>query len=307
MKTIEINGKQYQEYDVVMLPTEIMTGIVLHGTGIDPYYDTNTNAGMFDALNAVQNIGGICQHLYFISDEKIVKEDWVYDEYNNKIYQATDVVIHNMKSLDYEPFLKKIIATTDETLSVVKERAGDNIWTRQLPQVPKQFVEHFIESYNTGNKISKVLVECIGLRCKDKTLKYFVKLNKNNEVSVLIEQSPVDAKESSVIDALKDISNHLDKMNSKFEKQETLEEAAGKYVYEHYKSYAYKDELELIFIDGARHQAERMSSTTQQLINSLKECLGWMESLRVSGDAGNWDWKDDEYTRAQELLNRTKN
>jgi hypothetical protein len=256
MKTIEINGKQYQEYSVVMLPTENMTGIVLHGTGIDPYYDTNTNAGMFDALNAVQNIGGICQHLYFISDEKIVKEDWVYDEYNNKIYQATDIVIHNMKSLDYEPFLKKIIATTDETLSVVKERAGDNVWTQQLPQIPQQFVKYFIESYNAGNKISKVLVEvecpqCLDWgfvsQCKNDCNQKFVqiKLTKDNKVSVLIEQSPVEA------------------MNDK--------------------------------------------STTQQLINSLKECLGWMESLRVSGDAGNWDWEDDEYTRAQELLNRIKN
>lgn len=35
---------------------------------------------------------------------------------------------------------------------------------------------------------------------------------------------------------------------------------------------------------------------------ALEECLKWMEDIRASTDAGFWEWSDDEYTRAQEVL-----
>jgi hypothetical protein len=35
-----------------------------------------------------------------------------------------------------------------------------------------------------------------------------------------------------------------------------------------------------------------------ELLEALKGCLQWMESLRSSGDAGNWGWEqDDEYIK----------
>ncbi len=40
-----------------------------------------------------------------------------------------------------------------------------------------------------------------------------------------------------------------------------------------------------------------------KVITALEKCMEWMESFRASGDAGNWDWEDDEYTKAQEVLN----
>lgn len=40
-----------------------------------------------------------------------------------------------------------------------------------------------------------------------------------------------------------------------------------------------------------------------KVITVLEELMNWMESLRTSGDAGDWDWeKDDEYTKAQQVL-----
>lgn len=43
-----------------------------------------------------------------------------------------------------------------------------------------------------------------------------------------------------------------------------------------------------------------------ELVEALRECTEWMESLRASGDAGFWDWEDDEYTRAAAVLAKIK-
>ena len=43
-----------------------------------------------------------------------------------------------------------------------------------------------------------------------------------------------------------------------------------------------------------------------KLVTVLEECMDWMEGLRRSGDAGFWDWEDDEYTKAQEVLNELR-
>ena len=56
------------------------------------------------------------QHIYITSDEEIKEGDWCLDFMNDKIYVATKVVLHNLKSLEYEEYLKKIILTTDQDL-----------------------------------------------------------------------------------------------------------------------------------------------------------------------------------------------
>ena len=40
------------------------------------------------------------------------------------------------------------------------------------------------------------------------------------------------------------------------------------------------------------------------LLEALNNCLDWMESMRASGDSGNWDWKDDEYTKGVAAINK---
>ena len=56
------------------------------------------------------------QHIYITSDEEIKEGDWCLDLMNNTIYVATKVVVHNLKSLEYEEYLKKIILTTNQDL-----------------------------------------------------------------------------------------------------------------------------------------------------------------------------------------------
>jgi len=42
------------------------------------------------------------------------------------------------------------------------------------------------------------------------------------------------------------------------------------------------------------------------LLMALSSCLDWMEDLRASGDAGNWEWQDDVYTRGRAIEAKLK-
>ena len=56
------------------------------------------------------------ENIYITSDEEIKYGDWCLDLINNTIYVATKVVVHNLKSLEYEQYIKKITLTTDQDL-----------------------------------------------------------------------------------------------------------------------------------------------------------------------------------------------
>jgi len=43
-----------------------------------------------------------------------------------------------------------------------------------------------------------------------------------------------------------------------------------------------------------------------ELLSALSACLDWMEDLRTSGDAGNWRWQDDVYTKGRTVEAKLK-
>lgn len=43
-----------------------------------------------------------------------------------------------------------------------------------------------------------------------------------------------------------------------------------------------------------------------ELLSALVACLDWMEQLRGSGDAGNWEWQDDAYTKGRAVEAKLK-
>jgi hypothetical protein len=51
-------------------------------------------------------------------------------------------------------------------------------------------------------------------------------------------------------------------------------------------------------IDASRLNAE--------LLAALSACLEWMEQLRISGDAGNWEWEDGAYTHGRAIQAKLK-
>jgi hypothetical protein len=53
-------------------------------------------------------------------------------------------------------------------------------------------------------------------------------------------------------------------------------------------------------------ELRRLSAVNAGLLEALKACLDWMETLRISGDAGNWQWKEDEYTAGCQAIARAE-
>jgi len=146
-----------KEHNVVMLPTEKASDLCLLDN--DLYYldgDEGTNY----------------QHLYITSDEDGKKGDYVLDLGLNK-------VIH-LHSKEFADAFKtdrtipgiinscpKIIATTDESLTIKKSATGVTDGGRKrtfysnesLPQPSPDFIKLFVEEYNKGRQIKTVLVE----------------------------------------------------------------------------------------------------------------------------------------------------
>ena len=88
-------------------------------------------------------------HLYVLSDDEIKEGDYCYSYKMNKIVKSTcDVSREANKNIG---FWKKVIATTDKTLSQTNRT--------EIPQPSQQFIQKYIEEYNRGNIITDVLVE----------------------------------------------------------------------------------------------------------------------------------------------------
>jgi hypothetical protein len=50
----------------------------------------------------------------------------------------------------------------------------------------------------------------------------------------------------------------------------------------------------------------KASKLNVELLSALTACLDWMEQLRTSGDSGNWEWRDDVYTRGRAIEDKLK-
>lgn len=112
-------------------------------------------------------------HLYFLSDEEIKEGDWVLETLNKVIFQVKG------KSNDYKnSTFKKIIATTDREL-----RNGGQVC--KLPQPSQSFLEKYVEEYNKGNQIKKVMVKYENQYHDGEQWFYKVKVNpKDNTITI---------------------------------------------------------------------------------------------------------------------------
>lgn len=147
MKTTQINNKHYQECDVVMLETDkAEDSLVIYKKRLWFF------SGYF-TQEYLKSLLAKSYHLYILSNDEIKEGDW---------YCSPARIISKHNGTEKLPDnWKKIIATTENSLSIKKERSGENVWTQQLPQIPKSFTEHFINEYNKGNLLQKCLVEVV--------------------------------------------------------------------------------------------------------------------------------------------------
>ncbi len=95
------------------------------------------------------------QHLYFLSDEEIKEGDWKYSYTDKKVSKQDG-------GFTYEGD-KKIIATTDSSLTKLKTSEYHTGYCIYLPQPSTAFLEVFVTEYNKGNQIKEVLVEYEGV------------------------------------------------------------------------------------------------------------------------------------------------
>jgi hypothetical protein len=82
-------------------------------------------------------------HLYITTDEEIKEGDWYYWSVTNTIQKAIKDSLGRLPKI--EDGSKKIIATTDKSLGLASPSTS--------------FIEKFVEEYNKGNIITKVIVE----------------------------------------------------------------------------------------------------------------------------------------------------
>jgi len=182
----------FKKHKVVMLPTDQKLGFPFWIDTSSPKIPLYSNTGE-NKDNWNYNVAKP-QHLYILSDEPIKENDWVYDEMNNKVYQANDVVIHNMKSLQY-PYLKKVIATTDILFTATKDMVNP-----YLPSLSQSFIETIIERYNSGDPISEILVEYSPAKICDNPMESdFAKLKVNTDNTINIKLSKENWSREEVI------------------------------------------------------------------------------------------------------------
>jgi len=139
-----VDGKFYMKSKVVMLPTEhaVQDGghIWFNVTNSRPYIHPIAGEGNFTP-----------QYLYFLSDEEIKVGDWYFDGVDY-ILQKTK---HNSDLVEGNKEAKKIIATTDSSLTMYKE-SGPAAWNEPLSRPSDAFIQKYVEEQG---KIEEVLIE----------------------------------------------------------------------------------------------------------------------------------------------------
>ena len=188
---------------VVMLPTNKEANYTFFkrkgSTGIYNLIDKNTQ--LIEDIDTPY-------HLYFLSDEEIKEGDWFIRK--NEIHKCfkihpqdiefkptKDSVYCGVNTFWNKQFCKKIIATTDKSIykptTTMSADSFDQIVyssKEYLPKPSQDFIEVFVQEYNTGRKIEEVMIEYIlehDLRANDKSKEFnhVLKVNhKDNTISI---------------------------------------------------------------------------------------------------------------------------
>lgn len=152
MKNKEINYKHYTDAKVVLIDSEEVTFLFKKSKG-DLEYNQKP------PIHGINDLGWKYQDMHILSGEKPIKGDYIYDYAHDKIGIFDDLVVNGGSFSDHA---KKIIATTDYSLNESIEIEGRKVreaFSKLLFEIPKYFIEQFVESYNNGNKITDILVE----------------------------------------------------------------------------------------------------------------------------------------------------
>lgn len=155
-KLKEIDGKYYQEGKVFIIPTkreysqfdpELKDQYTIVRHNLKELYITNLPWSKKYSSEV---------HLYITSNEGIKKGDYYLNILSKEINVSTIDVDKNTKGSHF----LKIIATTDNSIFPNCDgKCAKKECICLFPQPSKQFIQKYIEEYNKGNVIERVLVE----------------------------------------------------------------------------------------------------------------------------------------------------
>ena len=217
-------------------------------------------------------------NIYITSDEEIKNDDWVYDAFDKKtIYKATDVVVHDIKSLQY-PYCKKIILTADQDLIADGVQAIDD-----------EFLEWFVKNPSCEEVELESELRAFDIKHNEVDYEYEIGAYTRFFYKIII---PKEERERGIT------ITHIGK-------QETLEEAAERFTEVWFKNNAFASHL---FIEGAKWQAENSNINALNFeIDALKKQI---ELLKYQEQDKNKFSKDDIieafYTDSREWKNSCK-
>lgn len=197
MSTIKRKAK------VVMLPTEKATNLFIQKSKLI-FTRTATEHGRNNLVKMWNSAGYQGQHLYIISDDEIKESDWYIDNgitangYIIPLQLLKKYTIGMKGGEDKTGYIsesklnscKKIIATTDSSLSKEWRDYKNDLHIYHLPQPSPQFIAKFIESYNKGDIITDIMIEYerIGIGFthdkNGKELPFGLKVDKNNCITI---------------------------------------------------------------------------------------------------------------------------
>ena len=191
-----------KQVDVVMLPTEkaqLVKGDILlrhiwkdtknECRSIWQYNETITidnvvqyttlNGSFRDAISSFKP-----QHIYFLSDEEIKEGDWciLLDDYGNVFSKPQQYLAQEGQVLNNG--LRKIIATTDESLTTLYYNREDKIasYYKLLPRPSNEFIKKYCEL----GGVDKALVEYDEKCCDgDKSTELCNSLGCKNSLEIL--------------------------------------------------------------------------------------------------------------------------
>ena len=177
----EIDGRYYQEAEVVMLATKYGK-ITLYD------YDNLKTLSLAQGNHKGTENTIRPQHLYIVSNETIKESDWFIDLKDNTIWQ--NKAKESMRKSIF-PECKKIIATTNEYIGYTDIRVSPVKNFCIYPQPSDSFIKKYIEEYNKDNIITKVLVEYefnqykfMATLCTTKEKEYNLKVDSNNIITI---------------------------------------------------------------------------------------------------------------------------
>lgn len=191
MILIEKDYRHYAECDVVMIETdktEEVGDIIINEhceneMGVVTKNNVYTpNVFRFDytgiTFRNYKNTALKPIFIYILSSEEIKVGDYISDGY--KVWQWKD----DSSLLGR----KKVIASTDTSLNITKD-LGEISKEEILPQLTREFIQNFVDSYNIGKPVKKVLVQIrmtFPITYTKQVIDFEFKVSKENTVTIKI-------------------------------------------------------------------------------------------------------------------------